>query len=380
MQPNVYWDRDNSTWRAWYSTMSECGGNVTGPGRDSTLPPDCQALPSNCSSNFEPTWHWRDIRRAGVLAYAESPVDGIQWTKPVLGLTEWPKGSGDRNNNILSSFGVRSTGGCGTGVLLDTSSAAPAWPSNGAKGACAHWTVSNLSDCAAYQHGERLVHTTCGHPSSHLPSDVSLAACRAACSTDTTCSVIQWQGAAAYNFSKTAPGQCNLFEHCVPSPYSGSHGADWCMEIETCVRATGHPDRPKTKFKLFGEQDSQPYFAEGDDGVTFHSGRAVSIPHGRYDTHKNVVFDPVTRKWIGYVRCSPSHNLRVQCYIESRTDNFTTTAWSPPMPTGLNSSTFFQPDALVAFHYASAGVWLGFANVCAYIFSLLEDILRRPSV
>ena len=66
------------------------------------------------------------------------------------------------------------------------------------------------------------------------------------------------------------------------------------------------------------------------------------------------------------MRCSPSHNLRVQCYIESHTDNFTTTGWSSPMPTGLNTSTFYQPDALVAFHYADAGVWLGFANVCEY--------------
>ena len=363
MQPNVYWDRDESKWRAWYSTMSECGGNVTGPGRDSTLPPDCQALPSNCSSKFEPTWHWRDIQRAGVLAYAESSAaDGIEWNKPELRLTEWPKGSGDKNNNILSSFGFGSTGGCGTGVLLDSSSAAA--PADGPAEACSHWSVSNISDCVACRRGECLAHTTCGHPSRHLPSEVTLVACREACSADKSCNTIQWQGAAVHNFSETAPGQCNFFERCVPSPYSGSHGADWCMEIESCVRTTAHPPKPETKFKLFGEQNSQPYFAEGNDGVTFHSGRSVPIPHGRYDTHKNVVFDPVTRKWIGYVRCSPSHNLRVQCYIESHTDNFTTTGWSSPMPTGLNSSTFYQPDALVAFHYAPAGVWLGFANVC----------------
>ena len=53
----------------------------------------------------------------------------------------------------------------------------------------------------------------------------------------------------------------------------------------------------------------------------------------------------------------------MQCYIESETDNFTTTEWGVPQPTGLNSSEFYQPDALVPFHYAAAGVWLGFANV-----------------
>ena len=114
MQPNVYWDHNKSVWRAWYSTMSECGGNVTGPGIDPRLPPDCQALPSNCSAASEPDWHWRDIRRAGAFAYAESE-DGIQWEKPKLGLTEWPAGSGDKANNILSSFGMGSTGGAGTG-------------------------------------------------------------------------------------------------------------------------------------------------------------------------------------------------------------------------------------------------------------------------
>ena len=51
MQPSVFWDDEENKWRAWYSTMSMCGGNVTGPGRDPSLPPDCQALPSNCSAD-----------------------------------------------------------------------------------------------------------------------------------------------------------------------------------------------------------------------------------------------------------------------------------------------------------------------------------------
>ena len=356
MQPNVFFDRDAGKWRAWYSTMSECGGNITGPGTDPNLPPDCQALPSNCSEEADPDWHWRDIQRAGVFAYAESADErGLEWTKPNLGLTEWPKGSGDTDNNIISSFGFGSTGGCGTGITLDVSSGAVVGPS-----ACQSWVASNFSDCRAYESGARPAHTTCGGGAHHEPGEMTLAACRAACSADTSCETIQFQGAAATNFSLTQPGQCNLFPHCTPSPYSGSHGAEWCMQIETCVRAGRQ--KPKTKFKMFGESGSEPFFAESNDGVNFTHKRTVTIPNGRFDTHKNVVFDLNTRKWIGYVRCSPSHNLRVQCYIESETDNFTDTTWSSPMPTGLNSSTFYQPDALVAFFYAPANVWLGFAN------------------
>jgi hypothetical protein len=379
MQPNVFYDTELSKWRAWYSTMSECGGNITGPGMDPALPPDCQALPSNCSAAADPTWHWRDIQRAGVFAYAESK-DGLAWERPNLNLTEWPEGSGDMANNIVSTFGMGSTGGCGTGILLDTASGAAAAGASGqpeAAARCTNWTVFNSSDCSVYRRGDRPNHTTCGHTGRHhtTPAEVPLAACRAACAADRTCSTIQWQGAAANNFSSTKPGQCNMFDYCSPgSAYSGSHGADWCMEIEECHRDAGggsaggghdanNQSRPKTRFKMFGEKASEPFFGESNDGVTFTNQRVVPIPHGRYDTHKNVVFDPATRKWIGYVRCSPSHNLRVQCYIESKTENFTSTGWGAPMPTGLNSSTFFQPDALVAFHYAPAGVWLGWANV-----------------
>lgn len=30
MQPNVYHDADAGKWKAWYSTFSSCGGNITG--------------------------------------------------------------------------------------------------------------------------------------------------------------------------------------------------------------------------------------------------------------------------------------------------------------------------------------------------------------
>ena len=81
------------------------------------------------------TWHWRCIKRAGGFAYAESR-DGLSWDKPNLGRTEWPAGSGDTANNLLSTFGFGSTGGCGTGIVLDVSSGAIG-PVQGSSGAVA---------------------------------------------------------------------------------------------------------------------------------------------------------------------------------------------------------------------------------------------------
>jgi hypothetical protein len=94
------------------------------------------------------------------------------------------------------------------GVLLDTASASVS-PDESPGGSCSHWTVTNYSDCVATRSGARPVHTTCGHPSRHLPADVTLAACRAACAADKTCSTIQWQGAAAQ--VREAPPSPRLF-------------------------------------------------------------------------------------------------------------------------------------------------------------------------
>merc|ERR1712151_1428129 len=60
----------------------------------------------------------------------------------------------------------------------------------------------------------------------------------------------------------------------------------------------------------------------------------------RLDTHKNVVFEN-------------AH-------------------WSPAMPTGLNTSHGYQPDAMVAFKYA--GIWLGFANVFNAYYDTVDPI------
>lgn len=113
-------------------------------------------------------------------------------------MTEWPAGSGNRSNNILFTFGMGSTGGCGTGITLDTTSAAPplgpAPPTPGGGGTCQSWNETQYSDCEAYRHGSKLNHTTCGGgPHNTLPN-LNLADCRTACAAQSTCSTIQWQG------------------------------------------------------------------------------------------------------------------------------------------------------------------------------------------
>ena len=68
----------------------------------------------------------------------------------------------------------------------------------------------------------------------------------------------------------------------------------------------------------------------------FHfTTRRTHTTQGRFDTHKNVVFDPVTQRWIGHIRCSPTSEyvfkdfVRVQCYTESTSADYATTDWLP---------------------------------------------------
>ena len=87
--------------------------------------------------------------------------------------------------------------------------------------------------------------------------------------------------------------------------------------------------------------------------------------HARWDTPKNLVWDPARRQWIIYVRSTPTiqeaeaGSLRVQSYVHSLTEDFMGN-WSVATPTGLNSSAHYQPDGLVVFPYE--GIYIGIGH------------------
>lgn len=83
--------------------------------------------------------------------------------------------------------------------------------------------------------------------------------------------------------------------------------------------------------------------------------------HARWDTPKNVVWDPVRKQWIMYLRSiNTQDNMRIQSFSHSLTDDFMGD-WAAAAPTGLNTSLDYQPDGLVVFPYE--GVYLGIGNV-----------------
>jgi hypothetical protein len=62
--------------------------------------------------------------RNGLFLYAESTeaFPTFEFSKPHLGIVEWPPLSGNRSNNIVRNLGDCAGGGCGTGITLDTQS------------------------------------------------------------------------------------------------------------------------------------------------------------------------------------------------------------------------------------------------------------------
>ena len=137
---------------------------------------------------------------------------------------------------------------------------------------------------------------------------------------------------------------------------------------------TESPSANYSRFKWFGADDKNVgegllLVGEsiGDDAARFRNYRNVSLRDGRYDTHKNVVWDPATRKWVGYLRCKIGAHLRIQCWTESETENYTSTGWSEPVPTGLNTSNGnYQPDAVsMQFCVLPFLKWLNSCVICA---------------
>ena len=62
-----------------------------------------------------------------------------------------------------------------------------------------------------------------------------------------------------------------------------------------------------------------------------------------------------------YLRAQPTEGgLRIQSYSHSLTTEFMGD-WSPATPTGLNTSSDYQPDGLVVWPYE--GIYIGIGNV-----------------
>lgn len=142
MQPNVWYDETQSTWRAWYSTFSSCKfDNLThypGPGHNASIPLQCQAQQSQCNLTAPkpapkppPPPATLDADklpiakgRNGLFLYAESkeltPIK--PFVKPSLGLWPWPPESTNTSNNIFLNLGDCAGGGCGTGITMDLES------------------------------------------------------------------------------------------------------------------------------------------------------------------------------------------------------------------------------------------------------------------
>jgi hypothetical protein len=223
MQPNVWYDSHMKKWRAWYSAFTSCSKNKTEV-------PFCNNAPQKCGSKTNTSKN-HGGRGTGLL-YAESE-DGITWTKPDLGITEW---KGSKANNLIELEGMT------TGIYLDE-----------------------------------------------------------------TASVSE-------------------------------------------------------RYKIVTGSNGKGAIAVSADGIRWNQTKDLEKQtYGRWDTPKNVVWDPVRKQWIIYIRSTPTEeHLRIQSYTHSLTDDFMGD-YSPATPTGLNSSDDYQPDGLVVWPYE--GIYLGIGNV-----------------
>lgn len=226
MQPNVWYDPQMSKWRAWYSAFTSCS-------KPKTDVPFCNNAPQKCGSASA---HVKAGRGTGLL-YAES-TDGITWTKPNLGMTDW---KGSKANNLIEKDGMT------TGIYLDEEA----------------------------------------HPSE--------------------------------------------------------------------------------RYKIVTGSNGKGGVATSADGIHWNNTKDLAKEtYGRWDTPKNAIWDPVRKQWIVFIRSIPTVNekeggkLRIQSYTHSLTKDFMGD-WAPSAPTGLNSSSDYQPDGLVAWPHE--GIYIGIGNV-----------------
>jgi len=119
---------------------------------------------------------------------------------------------------------------------------------------------------------------------------------------------------------------------------------------------------PSERYKVATGTNGKGGVVLSADGVHWGAVKDLEAEtHGRWDTPKNIVWDPVNKQWIMYVRSAPTvDGLRIQSFTYSLTKDFMG-EWAPAMPTGLNSSEQYQPDGFLVFPYE--GIYLGIGNV-----------------
>ena len=125
---------------------------------------------------------------------------------------------------------------------------------------------------------------------------------------------------------------------------------------------------PAERYKISTGSNGKGGIAVSPDGIHGWVNATKDLEadtHARWDTPKNIVWDPLQKQWIMYLRAQPTEGstagpLRIQSYSHSNTEDFMGD-WSPATPTGLNTSTDYQPDGLVVFPYE--GIYIGIGNV-----------------
>lgn len=124
---------------------------------------------------------------------------------------------------------------------------------------------------------------------------------------------------------------------------------------------------PSRRYLIVTGSNGAGGIATSPDGLNWSPVKNLAAEtHARWDTPKNVVWDPARKQWILYCRMTPTEHeaeagpLRVQAFTHSLTTDFMGD-WAPAMPTGLNSSSHYQPDGLVVWPYE--GIYLGIGNV-----------------
>lgn len=129
----------------------------------------------------------------------------------------------------------------------------------------------------------------------------------------------------------------------------------------------------EARYKILGTEDGwgSGYVATSEDGLTW--ANKTTMPAGRWDSHLNVQREPDSGKWVAFTRTKPTPQKcsRIQAVSETKTADFLG-EWNTVLPTGLNASEWYQPDALVSFEYE--GIYLGFSNVISFNTTLPEQL------